>query len=204
MAASYVSAMTVVPVVMGVLYRRRRGEVVIGEATAGGGLHDEEDWIEEISHEDGDKRRGVFAYFERGFEAVRGGYERVLGWALVNRGKVVTTAILGFAGTLALYPLLANELFPAVDAGQFMIRVRGQSGTRVEKMEQTVNEVEAALREEIPERDRKTIISNIGVLNDWPAAYTPNSGAQDAFINVQLSPERTESAQSYVEKLRAG
>src|SRR5712692_7091069 len=202
MAASYVMAMTVVPVAMAVLYRRRRGEVVIGEATAGG-LHDEADWSEELSHEEEDKRRGVFAYFERGFEAVRRSYEKVLAWALVNRGKVVTTAILGFAGTLALYPLLGNELFPPVDAGQFMIRVRGQSGTRIEKMEQTVNEIEAALREEIPERDRETIISNTGVLNDWPAAYTPNSGAQDAFINVQLSPARARSAQSYVAKLRA-
>lgn len=203
MAASYVVAMTVVPAAAAFLYRRRGGEVVIGEATAGGGgLHGEEDWSEEISHEEGDKRRGVSASFERGFEAVRGGYERVLAWSLVNRGKVVTAAFLGFAGTLALYPFLGNELFPPVDAGQFMIRVRGQSGTRIEKMEQTVNEIEATLREEIPERDRKTIISNLGVLNDWPAAYTPNSGAQDAFINVQLSQERTASAQSYVEKLR--
>ena len=202
MVASYVIAMTVVPVAMAVLYRRR-GALGIGVATASAGSHDEEDWSEEISHEEGGKRRGVFSFFERGFEAVRRGYERVLGWALVNRGKVVTTAILGFAGTLALYPFLGNELFPPVDAGQFMIRVRGQSGTRIEKMEQTVNEIEAALQEEIPERDRKTIISNLGVLNDWPAAYTPNSGAQDAFINVQLSPERTAGAQSYVVKLRA-
>jgi multidrug efflux pump subunit AcrB len=108
-----------------------------------------------------------------------------------------------FAGSLALYPLLGNELFPQVDAGQFMIRARAQSGTRIEKAEEVVTKIEATLREEIPERDRKAIISNMGVLNDWPAAYTPNSGAQDAFIQVQLSPERTKSAQGYVEKLRA-
>src|SRR5262249_28564391 len=45
-------------------------------------------------------------------------------------------------------------------------------------------------------------ISNIGVLYDWPAAYTPNSGPQDAFVNVQLQPERNSTAQDYVAKLR--
>ncbi len=70
------------------------------------------------------------------------------------------------------------------------------------EMEKLIDRIEAALRDEIHDRDRKTIISNIGVLYDWPAAYTPNSGPQDAFINVQLTPERTQSAQSYVAKLR--
>ena len=30
------------------------------------------------------------------------------------------------------------------------------------------------------------LISNIGVLLDWPAAYTPNTGAMDSFILVQM------------------
>jgi hypothetical protein len=30
------------------------------------------------------------------------------------------------------------------------------------------------------------LISNIGVLMDWPAAYTPNRGTMDAFMLVQL------------------
>lgn len=31
------------------------------------------------------------------------------------------------------------------------------------------------------------LISNIGVLMDWPAAYTPNAGAMDAFMLVQMA-----------------
>jgi multidrug efflux pump subunit AcrB len=34
--------------------------------------------------------------------------------------------------------------------------------------------------------DCQMLISNIGVLMDWPAAYTPNAGAMDSFILVQL------------------
>ncbi len=32
----------------------------------------------------------------------------------------------------------------------------------------------------------RLLISNIGVLMDWPAAYTPNTGPMDAFVLVQL------------------
>ncbi len=186
MAASYVMAMTVVPVAMAYLYRRRGGEAATGEPSP-------------VGHEE---RPGIFGFFEQAFERLRQGYESLLGWALVNQKKVLITASVLFVASLALYPLMGKELFPQVDAGQFMIRVRGPSGTRIEKMEDLVNQIEAALHEEIPDRDRKMIISNIGILYDWPAAYTPNSGPQDAFINVQLTLERTLSAQAYVAKLR--
>jgi CzcA family heavy metal efflux pump len=186
MAASYVMAMTVVPATMAYLYRRRGAE---GPAT-------------EPSTTQEEKPAGVFGFLERAFDRVRRRYESMLGWALGHRRIVLIIAGVLFIAALALYPFLGKELFPQVDAGQFMIRVRGASGTRVEEMEKLINRIEAALRAEIPDRDRKTIISNIGVLYDWPAAYTPNSGPQDAFINVQLTPERTGSAQSYVAKLR--
>lgn len=48
------------------------------------------------------------------------------------------------------------------------------------------------------------VISNMGVLYDWPAAYTPNSGPQDAFLNVQLAPGHSISAGEYVRRLRSG
>ncbi len=41
-----------------------------------------------------------------------------------------------------------------------------------------------------PESNLVMLISNIGVLMDWPAAYTPNVGPMDAFILVQLKGKR--------------
>jgi multidrug efflux pump subunit AcrB len=46
------------------------------------------------------------------------------------------------------------------------------------------------------------IVSEIGVTPDWSAAYTENSGQQDAIIRVQLTDERKMSAQEYASKLR--
>src|SRR6185437_14343680 len=53
-------------------------------------------------------------------------------------------------------------------------------------------------------RDLQIIISELGVVADLSAAYTPNAGPMDAVIKVQLRPEREHSAQEYVQKLREG
>jgi len=46
------------------------------------------------------------------------------------------------------------------------------------------------------------LISNLGVLMDWPAAYTPNAGPMDAFMLVQLRESESGDVFGYVEKLR--
>ncbi|MCH8992415.1 MAG: efflux RND transporter permease subunit, partial [Acidobacteria bacterium] len=89
--------------------------------------------------------------------------------------------------------------FPAVAAGQFQILVRLPSGTRIARTEATIMDVEREIIDLIGEPDPEypkierysesnlqILISNIGVLMDWPAAYTPNSGPMDAFMLVQL------------------
>ncbi len=52
--------------------------------------------------------------------------------------------------------------------------------------------------------DLEITISEIGVVADWSAAYTPNSGPMDAVVKVQLKPDRKKSAQEYVQLLRDG
>jgi multidrug efflux pump subunit AcrB len=86
--------------------------------------------------------------------------------------------------------------------GQFTVRVRAPSGTRIEESEKLVARVEKSIQETIPKTDLSMLISNIGVLLDWPAAYTPNSGPMDSFVLVQLTPERSKSIQEYVVDLR--
>ena len=111
------------------------------------------------------------------------------------------------AGALATVALLlasqmGQELIPAIDAGQFTIYVRMPSGANIDMTDYKIQRIEQAIIEEtgnpdpsfalgkehekIPESDLQILISNIGVLNDWPAAYTPNIGPGDAFMLVQL------------------
>ncbi|MCH8241921.1 MAG: efflux RND transporter permease subunit [Planctomycetes bacterium] len=109
--------------------------------------------------------------------------------------------VLGSIGLLIVTGLvvttMGTELFPPVDSKQFTILVRLSSGTRIEKTERIVAAIEKSIIDEMgepdsdpedekyPDSNLRILISNIGVLMDWPAAYTPNNGPMDAFILVQ-------------------
>lgn len=137
------------------------------------------------------------------FEPVRGRYRSLLAQALAWRWPVLGATTVLFLFSLHLFTRMGTELFPQTDAGQFMVKVRGQTGLRIERSEALVAEVERVISETIPEAERKIVISNIGVLLDWPAAYTPNSGPQDAFVLVQLTGKGGRSTLDYVDELRS-
>ncbi len=126
-------------------------------------------------------------------------YGSLLKGLIRGRWGVILVAVAGFAVAVVLMMNLGTELFPAVDAGQFTIYTRLPSGTRIEVTEATVQAIEKEIMDVIGEPDPrypavedhkdsnlKMLISNIGVLMDWPAAYTPNTGPMDAFHLVQL------------------
>jgi multidrug efflux pump subunit AcrB len=136
------------------------------------------------------------------FERVRDRYARALDRVLRLRGPVLGATAALFILSMLIFKLIGTELFPQTDAGQFTVNVRATTGLRVEKTEELVAQVEKAIASVVPERERKMIISNIGVLLDWPAAYTANSGPQDTFILVQLAEHHGRSTFSYVDKLR--
>ncbi len=75
------------------------------------------------------------------------------------------------------------------------------TGTRIERTEEEISRVEQSIRKTV-KKDLQTIISEIGVVADWSAAYTPNAGPMDAVVKVQLEAEREHSAQEYVHLLR--
>ncbi len=144
-------------------------------------------------------------------------FDRVLPPLLRARWAVLGVSVLAAAGAAWMLMAGGRELFPPVDSGQFTIYARLPSGTRIERTESVIAEVERVLIEEIgrpdpawpereqhPDSDLRLVISNAGVLNDWPAAYTPNDGPMDAFMLVQLKGKKGMPATfEYVERLRA-
>ncbi len=123
--------------------------------------------------------------------------QRMITRLLPRRWAVLGVAGVLLAGSLVLLRSSGTELFPPVDAGQFQVLVRLPSGTRIEMTEARLQEIEELLIAEIgtpdpweeerhPDSNLRMLITNIGVLMDWPAAYTPNTGPMDAFVLVQL------------------
>jgi multidrug efflux pump subunit AcrB len=123
----------------------------------------------------------------------------------MNHRLVVVLMAVGLLATalLGLGPRLRREFFPEVDSGAFEIYARAPSGTRIEETEKRIAKVEQFVRERLG-GDLQLIISELGVVADLSAAYTPNAGPMDAVIKVQLTHEREHSAQEHVHRLRTG
>ena len=147
-------------------------------------------------------RPGWFRLFERGFESFRSAYGRSLGWSLKHPLVVCAVVLLVGGGSALLVPHIGSELFPRVDVGQFAIQMRAPSGTRIEITEKHVSEVEETIREVIAPSDLQMVISNTGVLYDWPAGYTPNAGPMDSELMVQLAEDHKVTSFEYVTRMR--
>ncbi|MFQ5844904.1 MAG: efflux RND transporter permease subunit, partial [Planctomycetota bacterium] len=146
------------------------------------------------------------------FDRIAEGYRRVVARSLRLRGLVAAGVVALAVGAGLQAAALGTELFPPTDAGQFMVLARAPTGTRIEETERIMREVEdtimAAVGRPDPgsedvSSDARMLITNIGVLLDWPAAYTPNAGPMDAFLLVQLKESRRKSALAYAAQLRS-
>jgi multidrug efflux pump subunit AcrB len=147
----------------------------------------------------------TFAAWERLIDRGIHLYVRSLGAVLKHRVLTIVIAFLLLGVVLAVFtPIMRRDFFPEVDAGAFEIAVRAEPGLRIEKTEELVKQVEDFIKEHIPEADLELVISEIGLTADWSSAYTPNSGPQDVLMKVQLTKERSRSAQHYVRVLRDG
>lgn len=165
-------------------------------------------WLKGHGHSDhsGTHRRNLIERMHAPVDRLLGGlvrlYEGSLRLTLRHRFKVLTFAVGIFAASLLLGPRLGQELFPTVDAGQLVLTVRAPTGTRLESTEKLIIRVENVIRKVVPVADLQMIISELGVVPDWSAAYTPNTGPQDTTLKVQLTEHRSRSAQEYAELLR--
>jgi len=129
-------------------------------------------------------------------------YARTLAWVLARRAVAVFAVVALFLGSLLLLPRLGREFFPLVDAGQIVVRVRAPSNLRLDACERRIVELEEFIQDVVPAEEREMIVSEIGLNPDWSAAYTTNAGQQDALLRLQLSRQRSRSAQEWASELR--
>jgi multidrug efflux pump subunit AcrB len=167
--------------------------------------HPHRDYAHRSEHENPPPRGPLGLLFQKWESLINvaiAAYVRCLGVAMRYRLLVVgSAAVLLVAVLLAFGTRLRREFFPEVDAGAFEMYVRARSGTRIEETEKRVAEVEKVVKADLG-GDLELVISEIGVVADWSAAYTPNAGPMDAVVKVQLKHDRKRSAQECVQLLR--
>ena len=183
LAASYVVAMTVVPLFCSRYIKTAHG------------AHD--------AHEDPRGFGAKFnAWFNRGFQRLLAGYDHAIARVLKRPGLVV----LGLAGlfiiSLAIFPLLGVSFFPRTDAGQFLMNIKAPSGTRIEVTEDEIAKVENIVRQVVDPEDLNRVVSNIGTNPDFSALYTTNSASHTAWVQVGLKEEHRIGSYEYMERVR--
>ncbi len=126
---------------------------------------------------------------------------------LTRRPKTVLLVYLAvtFAIILLLGPLLGREIFPSVNAGQFQLRFRAPTGTRVGATEVMALRV---LDEIQKSAGSDQVAITLGYVGTQPPAYPINtiflwtSGPQEAVLRVALKPGSRVSLGNLEEHLR--
>ncbi|MDB6017330.1 MAG: Acriflavin resistance protein [Pedosphaera sp.] len=143
-------------------------------------------------------------HFEHGFERFRLGYRDLLRTVLDHRIIFAVVFLAFCVGSWLLVPLLGQDFFPTVDAGVFALHVRARTGTRIESTAELVDQVEAAIRREIPAKDFQGVLDNIGLpVSGINISYNASGviGTADADLLVSLNPGHQPTA-DYVRRLR--
>jgi multidrug efflux pump subunit AcrB len=142
--------------------------------------------------------------FEKAFDRFRAAYADLLGKVLGHRAAFAVGFLSFCVASWLLVPFLGQNFFPAVDAGTFRLHVRAPTGTRIEQTAKLVDEVEAAIRREVPGNELEGMLDNIGLpVSGINLSYNDSgiSGPADADILVSLKPNHKPTA-NYVRNLR--
>ncbi len=136
----------------------------------------------------------------------RAWYRRYLSATLRFRWPLAAVYTLSSAALLLLlYPRLGTEIFPAVDAGQFQVRLRAPAGTRIERTEVLTLQAMDLIRATAGPAGVAITTSFIGV---QPASYPVNtiylwtSGPHEAVLLVALKPQAALRGEELKEELR--
>jgi multidrug efflux pump subunit AcrB len=143
--------------------------------------------------------------FENKFEDFRRGYEQLLETTLEHRGVFVLCFLVFCILSLGLFLFLGQDFFPQVDAGLLRLHVRARPGLRVEETARLCDEIEAALREEIPKGELQTVLDNIGLPNSGiNQSYSSNGtiGTSDVEVLIALDPAHHHPTAGHIRHLR--
>jgi multidrug efflux pump subunit AcrB len=126
--------------------------------------------------------------FERRFEQFRDWYAVLLAKMIAGRTMALACIAILVIVSFGLAKVVGEDFFPSVDAGMMRLHVRTPTGTRIERTEQVVDEIERTIRGVIPPGELESISDNIGLPVSYDLAFyqTDTVGSMDADVLVQL------------------
>ncbi len=145
--------------------------------------------------------RGLFS-FERIQERYGRLLERVVAWRwrLVAGYLGVSAAVIVLAGSQ-----LGMQIFPTVDTGQFQLRLRAPTGTRIERTEEIARKALDIIAATAGPGAVETTVGYVGVTSpnySNQSIYLWTSGPEEAVLRVALKPDSGVAVEGLKTRLR--
>ncbi len=145
---------------------------------------------------DGQEEHGrVYLWLERRFDALLGGYERSLRWALGHNTLMLLASVAILIGTVFMFRVVPTGFIPAQDTGVIFANTRALDGITFEELQALQYKAAAAVR------------NNPNVASVFSAAGSGGGGVANPTggrLTIRLKPmsEREDSADKIIEQLR--
>lgn len=138
----------------------------------------------------------MFTASERALDGLDNFYRSVLHRALQHRPTILGGAAALTLGAILLLPTIPAELMPATDEGEVSVNARLAVGSRIERSEAVVLQLEQLINEHVPEA--VTVVSSAGGGGGF------GGGGGSASLTLKLTPkeERTRSSEQIATDLR--
>jgi len=140
---------------------------------------------------------------DRAFLRFQQRYSSMLERLVDHPRRTLTAAAAVGLISFALIRVVGTDFFPSTDAGLMKVHFRAPSGTRIERTEQYIAQVEDHIRQIVPAAELGTINSMIGVPSSLSIAFVPtdNASGMDAEILVALKPGH-KPTEGYIRRIR--
>ena len=145
---------------------------------------------------DGHEEHGrVYLWLERRFDALLGGYERSLRWALGHNTLMLLASVAILIGTVFMFRVVPTGFIPAQDTGVIFANTRAPDGVTFEELQ--------VLQDKTAEAVRK----NPNVAGVFSAAGSGGGGSSNPTggrmtIRLKPSSERSDNADAVIAQLR--
>ncbi|HEY8548963.1 MAG TPA: efflux RND transporter permease subunit [Vicinamibacterales bacterium] len=142
-----------------------------------------------------DQRRGIsgrlFTWSERILSGLDERYRRILRVALAHRPTVLAVSVALFAVSIMMLGTLNYELMPQTDEGEVAVDIEMAVGTRIERTDAAMRQVEDLVVKHVPEA--RTLITSVG-----GGGFMGGGSTHRGQLNILLTP-RSERERSNAE-----
>ena len=148
-----------------------------------------------VKHAEHERKSRVALAFDRGFNRVRDGYNRSLGWAVAHPRTVLGVFFASLLATALLFVVVNKDFIPAGDTGQLMVNTEGPDDISIAGMSIRQQQLAAIVGED------PNIAAYMSSVGSGGSRTTTNNGS--IFMRLKPANERELTPDEIIQELRA-